>query len=127
MPVTPQTPGQTPGHEVIYEHERDDRVPAGEHRAERHDDHPISAATLTGGSSLEMIGGGGAVVLAILGLVGFLPFMTAIAAIAIGILALLRVGPAYALAQIAWLAVGGALVLGGSALTARFARQLHAL
>jgi hypothetical protein len=234
---------------VIYEHERDERMPAGEPRVERgREDQKISAATLTGGSSLEMIGGGGAVVLAILGLVGFLPlYMTSIAAIAIGgallahgaaatarwtdtmhraaadraeqvevasgvgseflggaaavvlgilalagvmpfillpvaaivvggtvllgapaqppiarlardphrpgtrltyeavegasgamvlaglgaivlgILALVRVGPPFTLVQVGLLAVGGALLIGGSALTTRFARQLHAL
>jgi hypothetical protein len=256
MPVTTQTPGETPRetprhevigetprHEVIYEHERDDRMPVEDRRTERAHDEMLSTAALTGGSSLEMIGGGGAVVLAIIGLIGYLPlYMTSIAAIAIGgalvahgasatarwsdtmrrgtteraeiaggagsellggaaaivlgiialagvmplvvlpvaaivvggtvllgapaqphlarqvrdpdrrmsrityeaaegasgamvlaglgsivlgILALVRVGPAYTMVQVALLAVGIALLLGGSALTARFARQLH--
>ncbi|HEX3762275.1 MAG TPA: hypothetical protein VHW23_26420 [Kofleriaceae bacterium] len=86
MPVTTQT-GEPPRHEVIYN--RDEREVTGEQRADQvHEDvreDKISSATLAGGSSLELIGGGAAVVLAIIGLAGFLPFyMTAIAAIAIG-------------------------------------------
>jgi hypothetical protein len=251
MPVTTQTPGEPPGepprHEVIYNRDnRDDRVTAGDRPAEVAHQEKISSAALTGGSSLELIGGGAAVVLAIIGLAGYLPlYMTSIAVIAVGaallahgaavtarwtdtmrraaadrseqleitggvgsellggataialgilaltdviplvllpvaaivvggtillgapahppiarlapdrdrrmaqithdaiagasgamvlaglgaivlgILALLRIGPVYTLVQVAMLAVGGALLVGGSALTARFARRLH--
>jgi len=250
MPVTTQTPGEPPRHEVIYNRDdrREDRVTTGEHPAEGAHKEKVSAATLAGGSSLELIGGAAAAVLAILGLAGFLPLqMTSIAAIAIGgallahsaavtarwadtmrraggdhseqaeigggvgsemlggagaivlgilaltgamplvllpvaaivvggtivlgapaqpgiarlapdrdqrtsrityeavegasggmalaglgaivlgILALLRIGPVYTLVQVALLAVGIALLIGGSALTARFARRLHQL
>jgi hypothetical protein len=68
---------------------RDDRVGAGDHRNAMTEDtatkHKTTAATITGGSSLEALGGAGAVVLAILALSGILPFfLTAIATIAIG-------------------------------------------
>jgi hypothetical protein len=69
--------------EVIYHHARDDgsRTTAGTER----DVERTTAATITGGSSLEALGGAGAVVLAIIALAGFIPFyMTAIATIAIG-------------------------------------------
>jgi hypothetical protein len=253
MPVTTQTPGEPPGHEVIYNRDaretrdaRDDRVTTGEHPADVAHEHKLSAATLAGGSSVELVAGAGAAVLAILGLLGYLPlYMTSIAAIAIGgallahsaavtarwsdtmrrtagdrserveiaggvgsellggaaaivlgilalagamplvllpvaaiviggtillgapaqpelarlapdrdrrtsrithdavegaaggmplaglaaivlgILALIRVGPVYTLVEVALLAVGIAVVIGGSALTARFARRLH--
>lgn len=101
MPVTTQTPGEPPRHEVIYNREerRDDRVATAEHPAEVAHEEKISAATLAGGSSLELIGGGGAAVLAIIGLAGRLPFyMTTIATIAIG----------------------GALLAHGAAVTARW-------
>jgi hypothetical protein len=247
MPVTTQTPEEPPRHEVIYNRDhRDDRVTAGEHPAEVAHEDRVSSAALTGSSSVELIGGGAAVVLAIIGLAGYLPlYMTSIAAIAIGaallahgaavtarwantiqraaadrserteiasgvgsellgggaaialgtlalagviplvllpvaaivmggtillgapaqppiarlapdrdrrmaqltheaiegasgamvlaglgaivlgILALIRIGPVYTLVQVALLAVGGALVVGGSALTARFVRRLQ--
>lgn len=104
MPVTTQTPGEPPRHEVIYNREdregrREDRTATGEHPAEVAHEEKISAATLAGGSSLELIGGGGAAVLAIIGLAGYLPlFMTSIAAIGIG----------------------GALLAHGAAVTARW-------
>ncbi|HEX3474602.1 MAG TPA: hypothetical protein VHT91_06145 [Kofleriaceae bacterium] len=70
----------------------------GEHPAEVAHEQKISAATLAGGSSLELIGGGAAAVLAIIGLAGTLPFyMTTIATIV----------------------VGGALLAHGAAVTAR--------
>ncbi len=101
MPVTTQTPGEPPRHEVIYNREdrREDRVIAGEHPAEIAHEEKMSAATLAGGSSLELIGGGGTAVLAIIGLCGTLPFyMTTIATIVIG----------------------GALLAHGAAVTARW-------
>jgi hypothetical protein len=88
---------------VIYNREnreerRDDRLTTGEHPAEAAREEKISAATLAGGSSLELIGGGAAAVLAIIGLAGTLPFyMTTIATIL----------------------VGGALLAHGAAVTAR--------
>ena len=111
MPVTTQTPGppgEPPRHEVIYNREdregrREDRT-TGEHPAEVAHEEKISAATLAGGASLELIGGGGAAVLAIIGLAGYLPlFMTSIAAIAIG----------------------GALLAHGAAVTARWADTMR--
>ncbi len=101
MPVTTQTPGEPPRHEVIYNREdrREDRVTTGERPAEAAHEERISAATLAGGSSLELIGGGGAAVLAIIGLAGTLPFyMTTIGTIVIG----------------------GALLAHGAAVTARW-------
>ena len=100
MPVTTQTPGEPPRHEVIYNREnREERLTTGEHPAEVMREEKISAATLAGGSSLELIGGGGAAVLAIIGLCGTLPFyMTTIATIV----------------------VGGALLAHGAAVTARW-------
>lgn len=52
-------------------------------------------------------------------------FLVSIGAVVLGILALLRVGPVLALVMVAMLALGGVLFLGGSALTARFARRLY--
>ncbi|MGE5184154.1 MAG: hypothetical protein ACM31C_18925 [Acidobacteriota bacterium] len=49
--------------------------------------------------------------------------MVGIAAAVLGILALLSVGPIVTLSLIALLCVGGALLVGGGALTARFARR----
>jgi hypothetical protein len=106
MPVTTQTPGEPPRHEVIYNREdregrderRDDRLTTGEHPAEVAHEEKISAATLAGGSSLELIGGGGAAVLAIIGLTGTLPFFTT---------------------TIATIVIGGALLAHGAAVTAR--------
>lgn len=51
--------------------------------------------------------------------------LAGIGAIVLGILAVIRVGPALELAMVAMLAVGGALLLTGGALTARFARRLQ--
>jgi hypothetical protein len=45
-------------------------------------------------------------------------------AIMLGILALIGVGPAFILVMVAMLAIGGAVFLSGSALTAQFARRL---
>jgi hypothetical protein len=98
MPVTTQTPGEPPGHEVIYNREnrearearddrnaRDDRVATGEHPAEGARGDQRSAAMRAGGSSAELIAGAGAAVLALLGLLGYLPlYMTSIAVIAMG-------------------------------------------
>ncbi|HEX8115363.1 MAG TPA: hypothetical protein VF516_46875, partial [Kofleriaceae bacterium] len=53
--------------------------------------------------------------------------LAGLGAIVLGILALLRVGPVYTLVQVAMLVVGIALLVGGSALTARFARRLQQL
>jgi hypothetical protein len=47
--------------------------------------------------------------------------------VVLGILALIHVGPPLTLVLVGMLVVGGALVLGGSALTARFARRLQQL
>lgn len=70
-------------HEVIYSGE-ERRAGTDRRRAPVHEEK-LMAATLTGGSSLELIGGGVAVVLAIVGLAGYLPtYMAAIATIAIG-------------------------------------------
>lgn len=112
MPVTTQTPGtsgEPPRHEVLYNREdregrRDDRMATGEHPPEVAHEEKISAATLAGGSSLELIGGGAAAVLAIIGLAGYLPlYMTSIASIAIG----------------------GALLAHGAAVTARWADTMR--
>jgi hypothetical protein len=87
MPVTTQTPGEPPRREVIYNRDerREDQAVTGEHPAEVAREDKLSTATLAGGASLELIGGGAAAVLAILGLAGYLPlYMTSIAAIAIG-------------------------------------------
>lgn len=72
-------------HEVIYSGEERRagtdrrRTPVPVHEAK------LTTATLTGGSSLELIGGGVAVVLAIIGLAGYLSvYMAAISTIAIG-------------------------------------------
>src|SRR5215468_116334 len=101
MPVTTQTPGEPPRHEVIYNREerRDDRLTTGEHPVEVAREEKLSAATLAGGSSLELIGGGAAAVLAIIGLTGTLPFY---------------------MTPIATIAIGGALVAHGAAVTARW-------
>jgi hypothetical protein len=106
MPVTTQPPGESPRHEVIYNREerRDDRGTTAEHPAEVAHEEKISAAMLAGGSSLELIGGGAAAVLAIIGLAGYPPlFMTSIAAIAIG----------------------GALLAHGAAVTARWSDTMR--
>lgn len=51
--------------------------------------------------------------------------LVGIGAAVLGILALIHVGPPLTLVLVAMLAIGGALFLGGSALTARFARRLQ--
>ncbi len=104
MPVTTQTPGEPPRHEVIYNRENreerhDDRLTTGEHPTERAREEKISAAMLAGGSSLELIGGGAATVLAIIGLCGTLPFHVT---------------------TIATIVIGGALLAHGAAVTARW-------
>jgi hypothetical protein len=53
--------------------------------------------------------------------------LAGLGAIVLGILALVGVGPVYTLVEVALLAVGIALLVGGSALTARFARRLQQL
>jgi hypothetical protein len=84
MPVTTQNTGEPPpGQHIIYE--GGERRTGNDRRGVSTRDERVTAATVTGGSSLEMIGGGAAVVLAIIGLSGYLPiYMTAIATIAIG-------------------------------------------
>jgi hypothetical protein len=84
MPVITRDVDQgTTQQEVIYgENERRAGV---ERRREPSKDEKVTVATMTGGAGLEVIGGGAAVVLAIIGLAGYLPmYMTAIATIAIG-------------------------------------------
>ncbi len=50
--------------------------------------------------------------------------LVGLGAIVLGILALIHVGPPLTLVMVAMLAIGGAVFLGGTALTARFARRL---
>jgi hypothetical protein len=70
--------------EVIYHHARDGGTTTPSGRVEPTEDK-TTTATMTGGSSLEAIGGAAAVVLAIIALAGYLPlYLTAIATIAIG-------------------------------------------
>jgi hypothetical protein len=81
--VTRESKEQSPRREVIYEH--GERRTGAERRQASDHEQAVTTATLTGGSMLELLGGGAAVVLAILGLAGFLPmYMAAIATIAIG-------------------------------------------
>lgn len=84
-------------HEVIYSGE-DRRIGQDRRRAVVHDEK-LTATAMTGGSSLEVIGGAGAVVLAIIGLAGYLPMY---------------------MAPIATIAIGGALLAHGAAVTARW-------
>ncbi|MGE5186644.1 MAG: hypothetical protein ACM31C_31535 [Acidobacteriota bacterium] len=73
-----------PEGEVVYHHAHDDNSPDASSRTELRAER-TTAATITGGSSLEAIGGGAAVVLAIIALAGYLPaYLTAIATIGIG-------------------------------------------
>jgi hypothetical protein len=51
--------------------------------------------------------------------------LAGVGAIVLGILALIHVGPTLILVMVSVLAVGGALLLTGGSLTARFARRLH--
>lgn len=51
--------------------------------------------------------------------------LVGVGAAVLGILALIKVGPAMGLAMVAMLAIGGALLLTGSAMTATFARRLQ--
>ena len=84
MPVTTEDSNATssPRPETIYSGVERRRVPDG--RAAVHEEK-VTTATLTGGSTLELLGGAAAVILAIIGLSGYLPlYMTAIATIAIG-------------------------------------------
>jgi hypothetical protein len=72
----------------------------------RHDEK-VTAEVLAGGSSLEAIGGGAAVVLSIIGLANFLPFY---------------------MAAISVIAIGGALMAHGGAMAARWrdeVRRIH--
>lgn len=84
MPVITRDVDQgTTQQEVIYG--GDERRAGVERRHEPTKDEKVTVATMTGGAGLEVIGGGGAVVLAIIGLAGYLPmYMSAIATIAIG-------------------------------------------
>lgn len=51
--------------------------------------------------------------------------LAGVGAIVLGILALINVGPPFTLVMVSILAIGAAVFLGGSALTARFARRLQ--
>jgi len=85
MPVITHdsTEPQTSEHEVIYSGE-DRRIGPDRRRAVVHDEK-VTTTALTGGSSVELVGGGVAVVLAIIGLTGSLPiYMASVATIAIG-------------------------------------------
>lgn len=83
--VTNQPPDVTSNQETIYPPPVDQRRGFGEERHEDRHEAKVTSATLTGGASLEVLGGGAAVVLAILGLTGFIPlYMCAIAVIVIG-------------------------------------------
>ncbi len=87
MPVTITGPDQQPpGRATVYDEPPSERSVERRTVSPRPEREPheekVTTATLTGGSTLELIGGGGAVVLAIIGLTGFLPmYMTAIATI----------------------------------------------
>jgi hypothetical protein len=88
MPIiTNEDAERLPPREVIYEHKEHrtevEPRPTTERRTERREE--IVSGTAIGGSSLQLIGGAGAVVLAIIGLAGYRPgIMAAIATIAIG-------------------------------------------
>lgn len=84
---------ETSEHQTIYS------APGRDVRAEDAKEEKTTAGVLTGGASLEAIGGGGAVVLAIIALANTLPFY---------------------LTAIACICVGGALVSQGSAMAARW-------
>jgi len=80
--VTNEPRDQVPGQEVVYN--GSERRSGAERRREVSADR-VTTAAITSGSSLELLGGAAAVVLAIIGLTGFMPgTMTAIATIVIG-------------------------------------------
>ena len=87
MPVITRDLDEGTTQQVVYD--GDDRRTGMERRrdasGEPSKDEKVTVATMTGGAGLEVIGGGAAVVLAIIGLAGYLPmYMTAIATITIG-------------------------------------------
>lgn len=84
--VTNQPPDVTTSNqETIYPPPAERQRGFSEERHEDRHEAKVTSATLTGGASLEVLGGGAAVVLAIIGLTGFMPFyMVAIAVIVIG-------------------------------------------
>jgi len=78
MPVTTNEGPQRP--EVIYH-----ATPPPVVESTRPEEDEATSATIAGGSTLELIGGAGAVVLAVLALAGYMPvFLTSLACIAIG-------------------------------------------
>jgi hypothetical protein len=89
-------------HEVIYSGE-DRRIGADRRRAAVQDEK-LTATTLAGGSSLEVLGGVGAAVLSIIGLVGYLPMY---------------------MAAISTIVIGGALLAHGAAVTARWSDTMR--
>lgn len=93
MPVITQDSPSTPG--VIYRNETDAGTPLATENVPGRE----TSMAITGGSSLELVGGAGAVVLAILALAGFLPLL---------------------LTSIACIAIGGALVAHGVSVAARW-------
>lgn len=96
--ITHDSPEPEPArHEVIYSGE-DRRIGQDRRRAAGHEEK-VTTTALTSGSSLEVIGGAGAVVLAIIGLAGYLSTY---------------------MAPIATIAIGGALLAHGAAVTARW-------
>ena len=105
---TGSTEGFDPTGNPIYTHpeEREPRTRSEEVPVTRGQDDVTTARVVAGGSSLEVIGGAGAAVLAVIGLAGGLPgYMAAIATIAIG----------------------GALVAQGGAIAARWSEVMHEL
>ena len=102
MPIITNETGEgRPTHEVLYENREAART---EETPTRDRERVVGAATMTGGSSLELIGGAGAVVLAIIGLAGYWPLY---------------------MAAIATIAIGGALLAHGAAASARVASTLR--
>jgi hypothetical protein len=102
MPVIPQESSETLSRsEVVYN--GSERQTVGDQRHATHGEM-VTSTTLTGGSSLEVIGTAGAAVLAIIGLAGYLPtYMAAVATIVIG----------------------GALLAHGAAVTARWSHAMR--
>ncbi len=107
MPVITNESGERKtGNDVVWEsteHQRE--VEAAERERQSEPRHVVRAGAMTGGASLAVIGGGGAVVLAILGLAGFLPTI---------------------LAAIATIGIGAGLLAHGAAASARAAERMTA-
>lgn len=83
MQITRSGPNGQP--EVVYQHEPEVRPPSGNVEPPRRVRKEHGFGAIAGGSALEVLGGAAAVVLAIIALVGYLPFfLTAIATIVIG-------------------------------------------